>query len=466
MNESSSELIKQLLRNCHNRKKSSVASDCHDSLTHLIRQPTCSRILRQPRRRLSELLHVERHSNGGGYALHSYVDELSHLSSDDLNKFARKYFRILFTEKRKEGISVPFSRYCIGVIHGASTSIPELLSYLSQVYPSLQVTTNPLGRRNDTECICLSEYASRVYQSYMNGIYRSGPLHAISIVGVRGEERGCFSKNIVEMLDSDPFLRLVTPWGIMSKLFGMSPQESNDGPIIWARHGEQLVPVCRPSTKGRKRGVAGSTLADLLSSRRTTLERQILVHDRTPCHADHVDDGLRRHTTAAIGVLKAIYPPKSNTCSPSSSSGVTGAPKVNPYSVGPYTPGRIVKDVVLFDPRHYPDLVRRLGLDIMEPPASQCSSFWADDAELNQLRTEGFRYVRLPLRDNDFYFIPRNVVHQFKTVSAVVSIAWHSRLKMYYVDEKDSAASSCNPMDPSSLPSARPVEFLTPGDAQ
>ncbi|TPP56526.1 Round spermatid basic protein 1 protein [Fasciola gigantica] len=97
-----------------------------------------------------------------------------------------------------------------------------------------------------------------------------------------------------------------------------------------------------------------------------------------------------------------------------------------------HSPGRIVKDVVVFDPRHYPDLVRRLRLDIMEPPASQCGSFWADDGELNQLHTEGYRYVRLSLRDNDIYFIPRNVVHQFKTVSAVVSIAWHVRLKSYY----------------------------------
>lgn len=90
-----------------------------------------------------------------------------------------------------------------------------------------------------------------------------------------------------------------------------SAQESNDGPILWVRPGEQLIPTAelalRSPSKRQSGAARRSELRKLQYLPRASEPRETLFEDRTKCHADHVGQGFDRLTTAAVGVLKAVH---------------------------------------------------------------------------------------------------------------------------------------------------------------
>ena len=184
-----------------------------------------------------KLIHIETQANGGASVVHVYSEEIAYLKGEALERFANYFFQIAYGEK-----SPGVANHVMGIVHGAAAYLPDFIDYFALKHPNTICKTQPLGK-SDILTTTMPQFQKDVARTYCNGTFRTGPLLQLSLVGTVNEEVGDFFEDFLDLVESNPFLRHSMPWGPLSAVDLERRNQSNDGPILWVRPGEQMVPT-------------------------------------------------------------------------------------------------------------------------------------------------------------------------------------------------------------------------------
>lgn len=330
---------------------------------------------------------VDEYPNGNGLVLYLNFDDIKHLDKEEIDAIALEFQTEAFRENEQG-----FARYVIAVIKNAAEYFPDPLEYLADNHPNTKANVGTIYGQEPglPSQLTLAEYRDQVHKNNHGLTFRLFGLEDMHLNRKDQNDCGGNFPDILSLLEQSPFLKTIIPWGKLSRL-NIRPEESREGPMFWTAPGEQLIPYEQGDSK--QDSVA-------LAKVKARLDGKVL-EQRTKSHADLTDLGHPdSHPTAAIAFTKSVL------CGEKS--------KIN----------RVTKEVIVFDASHYKEMYERLNL-VGDLNASYQCEVWLDFAELNKLREEGIKYAHLFINHNDIYYIPRKVLHQFRSISSSCSVAWH-----------------------------------------
>ncbi|CEF70932.1 Hypothetical protein SRAE_X000026200 [Strongyloides ratti] len=392
-------------KNCHKEEKCSDEKEkisdekekfCDEKETN------SNQLLPKVTEKYMKFIKIEVDPNGlGEFVRTDWMTVKKHLTIKEQKEFVDEFIRLAYWEVDEIAI------FACAIIDNGAKDIEDMFEWLIKDYSNLPVKYGSLTSKQAVHVTKYKDYYQKVIDNYCNGTFRYGGLEALSIVGKKKEECGDIFEEYLENLNTNIITGPIMPWGKFTIGTNMRPIDSNDGPIFWVRPGEQCF-----TTDDIDGNIKEKSRPKYCGLRRHA-KREIHYEDRTPSHADFTRCGLIQDCTGAVGILKAIRSPS------------------DPYN----GINRILKDVVCFPAKYIEEIVQLLDINLSHPPLNQCN-IWVDEAKLNQIRRNDIKYVHVSLKEDCVYFLPRKVVHQFRTISACSSIAWHARLKHYYENGK------------------------------